>query len=693
VRDRNVQFKISATAVLCFALGIVIILCTQFFYLRAAFTDSTKEVFREEGEQYAYLIKDQLSMPLSFLGGVTGIFESWIESGKGTEREVLQGELFHTFAEYSLSEGSAFMLEPNVFDGKDAEYANSAYGTEKSGRISFYFYRDEDGKTMWQPYTEEGDLEFVQPYYTDAQGAMGPTYSEPYLYELNGNVNYMVTASYPLIDSKGKFLGVMTSDLYLDTIHKSLSKRAVYKTGYIVVVSEKGNLLFAPGSDKVGKPAAEFGYDYPLPGADEDVKYGSAVSTVNGKPCMVATVRSDLGIPGGVYYISIVVPNNEANAVYIRLLWISAGIFFAVGLAIARTISRRTRAILKPLAVMTELIGHFGETGSLTYSGDEWVHTHDAASSNDDIGRSLKLLLKMFGRLVYYGKAITALAEHNVAVEIEMLSEDDTIGNALTKLTDNLNEILSQIGNTSSSVETLARQVADGSDRIAGGAAQQNSGVKSLMDSVTAVKGQTKENTKGAEEALAFTEEAGDKMATSMEHMGNLGCSMQDIMKAQSDIGGIIKIIDEIAFQTNILALNAAVEAARAGQHGRGFAVVADEVRSLAVKSADAARMTTELISSSLALVEEGNRFATLTGDNINEMSERTSQIVERIKLIAEASIRQREDIERINDDIEIISFIVTENASAASLSAEQSRDLTDQASVLSSIIARFELK
>jgi methyl-accepting chemotaxis protein len=687
-----VKFKITASAILCFALGMVLILGTLFFNLRSVFTDATQEMFREKGEHYANVIQDQLSSPVSFLSGVTSVFESWIEQGEGN-RAALQKELFHAFEEYPQSEGTAFMLEPNVFDGRDAEFANTQYGTERSGRISYYYYRDETGQTKWQPKTEEDDLEFVQPYYVDAAEKKSPTYSEPYLYTVDGHTKYMVTASYPLLSEEGAVLGVMTVDLYLDSIHKILSKVQIYETGYIVAVSGGGKILYCPDLTAVGEDAAALGYDYPRPAGQGEAVYSETRSAVNGKKSMATTVSIDLGIPGGAYYVSIVVPNNEANAVYIRILLIMAAIFIAVGILITLTLSRRTTIILRPLSVMTGLIRHFGETGSLTYTSSEWARTHAAATVQDDIGKSLQLLLNMFGRLVYYESAMKAVAARDVSQEINVLGEEDTIGISLHRMIENLNDMLFELSDTSGRIESLAGQVSQGAGLLTEGASDQSLSVENLKEAVQSVLNQAAENVRNAEEVIAFTEDAAQKMATSIEHMENLSRSMTEIMEAAGDISSVIKAVDDIAFQTNILALNAAVEAARAGQAGRGFAVVADEVRALAGKSAEAAHMTEGLVSNSLEIIREGNRLAALTSENISETSQKSIRIMERIKDVTLVSRKQQESIAMINDDIEGISAIISQNARSAHTSVDQSKILTKQASSLSGMIAQFRLK
>jgi methyl-accepting chemotaxis protein len=692
MRKRNVQFKITASAVVCFIIGVLLILCTLFFYLQSVFTDQSREVFRERGERYANIIKDQFEKPISFLAGVTNMAEAQMESG-AVDRVALKELLFHTFDEYTLSEGTAFMIEPNAYDGLDSQYINSAYGTKFTGRISYYYYRDENGKTQVQPQTEEDEREFVQPYYLMAAEQKIPTYTEPYLYTVDGHTKFMITASYPMINDAGALLGVMTVDFYLDSLSDFLSKEKIYDTGYIVVVSEDGNILYSPDIENAGKNAKEAGVAYPLPEDEGTARYAKAKSAINGKESTATTVAVRIAETNSVFYVSIVVPNSETNAVYIRLLMIMSGMFILVGLIMVFVISHRMKVILKPLHVMTNLIRHYGETGSLTYSEEDWQRTHEAVSVDDDIGRSLKLILEMFGRLVYYGTSMQSVAERNIAIEVDTLSSDDTIGNALNTMICNLNEMLGRISDTSGRIESLSYDVSQGSQRTASGAVDQSDGANRLSESVSSVYAQTKKNATGAEEVLAFTQQSGEMLSQSTRDIEQMNIAMNSISKASHDIMGIVGVIDDIAFQTNILALNAAVEAAHAGSSGKGFSVVADEVRSLAGRATEAARMTVELIEKSLAIVDEGIRLSKITEENIRKAAEHSMKTLEKIERIAEASKKQEESISQINMDIGRISAIITENTEGARNAAKQSESLSDQAKTLTSIIAGFKLK
>ncbi len=172
--------------------------------------------------------------------------------------------------------------------------------------------------------------------------------------------------------------------------------------------------------------------------------------------------------------------------------------------------------------------------------------------------------------------------------------------------------------------------------------------------------------------------------------MKELTGSMNEIAKASEETQKIVKTIDEIAFQTNLLALNAAVEAARAGEAGAGFAVVADEVRSLALRAADAAKNTAQLIDGTVKTVQGGTKLVTKTNEAFTEVAGGTIKVGELVSEIAAASNEQAQGIEQVNKAVVEMDKVVQQNAANAEESASASEVMNAQAMKMKSSVLRL---
>jgi methyl-accepting chemotaxis protein len=200
----------------------------------------------------------------------------------------------------------------------------------------------------------------------------------------------------------------------------------------------------------------------------------------------------------------------------------------------------------------------------------------------------------------------------------------------------------------------------------------------------------TKQNADNARQADDLMKEANQVVQKADHSMSELIHSMEEISKASEETSKIIKTIDEIAFQTNLLALNAAVEAARAGEAGAGFAVVADEVRNLAMRAADSARSTADLIEGTVKKVKDGGNLVTTTNEAFSEVTQSAAKVGDLVGEIAAASKEQAEGIEQVNKAVVEMDKVVQQNAANAEESASASEEMNAQAEQMKDFVGNL---
>ncbi len=273
---------------------------------------------------------------------------------------------------------------------------------------------------------------------------------------------------------------------------------------------------------------------------------------------------------------------------------------------------------------------------------------------------------------------------------IDYIGDFAAIGDAFATIRTNLGEIVENLNTAARDVTVGADQIADGSQILADGTITQASAIDELSSSVNNISRQIERSAENAAHADELSKQTAEKIGQQDTEISKMMDAMEDIKNKSNEIGGIIKTIEDIAFQTNILALNAAIEAARAGAAGKGFAVVADEVRNLAAKSAEAANNTTDLISATIESVNHGSSIAEETAQTMKEVMEISGQTNELIADISAGALEQEEAVKQITERIVKITEVVQQNSATAEESAASCEELSGQAEVLKEQIAQL---
>lgn len=523
------------------------------------------------------------------------------------------------------------MWEPNALDGKDEKY-KSVYPYDEAGQYNVTFYKDK-GRIAIEPGKSSM---FKEDYYTIAANTQKEVINEPYYYSYVGDQSqqfFETSVAVPIIEN-GKTLGVVGIDIDLKELSKIIAGIKLYNTGFGALISNDGLIAAYSNESIIGKKFSD-NFDFVNGDILSTIKTGN-LKTINvsskqfGQDIFTCISPIQVGISTTPWALSLVVPRNE-------------------------TLSDANQLLIKALTV--GLIGIIILTMLIYFLADNFI--------------------KPIYKAVELAKQI---AGGNLSSTIDVNRKDE-----LGMLQESLNKMQGKIKELAFELQTASNNIAGASHHINATAQHLSSGATELASSTEEVSSTMEEMVANIEQNSQNAIQTDGIAILVAKDAVKVRKASEESMVSIKYIADKIKIINDIAFQTNILALNAAVEAARAGEHGRGFAVVAAEVRKLAERSKIAADEINSLSNNSVSITEE----ATSLLNNIIPQIDKTTQLIQEI---SSASKEQRAGAEQINSTIQQLNEITQQNATASEEMSSSAEQMTGQAEQLKELVAYFKI-
>ena len=435
-------------------------------------------------------------------------------------------------------------------------------------------------------------------------------------------------------------LGVTGLDLSLEHVTEILSKFKIGDTGYVMLMSADGTLIYHPDSSLVQQKVGDLNISNNVTDAIEKAQEKFVRYNIDGS--VKYGYLTKVGETGYLVLSSMSTQEYYRSLAYMILAML---MIFAVGIVVIFIAIRRVAGTLtKPIENLNHAAQELAE-GNL--------NVELSVTSEDEIGELGESIKKTVDRLKMYiayidevSSTLADLADGKLAIHLkyDYAGEFGKVRDALMNISSSMNQLLTGINETAAQVSSGADDLAGAAQGLAEGTSTQAASVEELVATSENVVEQVRANQQEAENSAKETRKVTSLAEESQDQMQELLVAMEKINETSSQVVGIIHTIEEIADQTNLLSLNASIEAARAGEVGKGFAVVASEIGSLANESAKAANTTKELIEISMSEIKNGASLADRVTESLKQVVSGIEQVNGMIDETASLSAEQAED-------------------------------------------------